>query len=277
MTVQIYATLLWTPVRGDTSGNLRDALSTLGGRRSRSHVHGLLVFRVGGRRVPSMGHVGPDNVCLGTWLPELLAARRAVAVEGGAHVFDEGEANQPAFRFERRGGAVLLTILPSLLSGGEGNAEWRNVPCDHAAFAAEVIQFAKRFRRDLRRAAPAAFDAWWSEHVRDGSAIDDGEPTKPVLEIDGARFSDRATFQAEVSERLIPGSAWGGNLDAFNDILRGGFGTPDGGFVLRWKNAELSRQRLSSEPRLFDDLVEIIRVHGEGGQEAEDGVELILD
>ncbi len=277
MTVQIYATLLWTPMRGDTSGKLRDALSTLAARRSRSHVHGLLVLRIGGRRVPSMGHTSPDNVCVGTWLPELLAARKAVAVEGGAHVFDEGERGQPAFRFERRGRDVLVSIVPSLLSGGEGSSAWQDVPCDHTAFASEVVQLAKRFRRDLRGAAPSAFDAWWSEHVRDDSAIDDLEPTKPVLEIDGARFSDRASFYAEVSEQLIPGASWGGNLDAFNDVLRGGFGTPGGGFVLRWKNAELSRERLRGEPRLFDEIVEIIREHGAGGGEAEDGIELSLD
>ena len=41
-----------------------------------------------------------------------------------------------------------------------------------------------------------------------------------------------------------PNADWGHNLDAFNDILRGGFGTPDGGFVLRWINSRLSQERL---------------------------------
>src|SRR5262245_39633780 len=47
-----------------------------------------------------------------------------------------------------------------------------------------------------------------------------------------------------LSQVLIPGAAWGRNLDAFNDILRGGFGTPEGGFVLQWINSALSRERL---------------------------------
>ena len=35
---------------------------------------------------------------------------------------------------------------------------------------------------------------------------------------------------------------WGHNLDAFNDILRGGLWyTQRGGFILKWKNSELSR------------------------------------
>jgi RNAse (barnase) inhibitor barstar len=132
---------------------------------------------------------------------------------------------------------------------------------------------------------------------------------KPIYEIDGSRFSTLEGFYDEISNVLIPGAKWGHNLDAFNDILRGGFGTPEGGFVLRWANSALSRDRLGYpetvrqlELRLkrchpanrqqvaqhqkdateekgstvFDWLVEIIRVHDAGGSEGEDGVELIL-
>lgn len=132
---------------------------------------------------------------------------------------------------------------------------------------------------------------------------------KPLYAIDGARFRTLEAFYDEVSRVLIPGADWGRNLDAFNDILRGGFGTPEGGFVLRWLDADRSRARLGYpetvrqlERRLarchptnrahvrqqlddaqrgrgdtvFDWLVEIIRVHGPGGAEAGDGVDLIL-
>ena len=130
-----------------------------------------------------------------------------------------------------------------------------------------------------------------------------------MYEIDGARFSTLEKFYEEVSRVLIPGVHWGHNLDAFNDILRGGFGTPEEGFVMLWKNSELSRQRLGYpetvrqlELRLgrchpsnrqyvmqdleaakrhegataFDWLVEVIQIHCPGGKEEEDGVELIL-
>jgi RNAse (barnase) inhibitor barstar len=132
----------------------------------------------------------------------------------------------------------------------------------------------------------------------------------PVLMLDGSRFSDLEGFYDEVSEHLIPGSEWGRNLDAFNDILRGGFGTPDGGFLLRWSNSNLSMERLgwaetirfvekkltTCHPQnvphveadlaaarchkgetLFELIVDIIRKHGEGGSEAGDNVSLILD
>lgn len=66
---------------------------------------------------------------------------------------------------------------------------------------------------------------------------------KPVFEIDGRNFDSLDGFYDEVTKSL--GAApWGRNLDAFNDILRGGFGTPDDGFVLRWVNSERSRVAL---------------------------------
>jgi hypothetical protein len=131
-----------------------------------------------------------------------------------------------------------------------------------------------------------------------------------TYEIDGARFSTLEEFFEEVSRVLIPNVFWGHNLDAFNDILRGGFGTPDEGFLLTWKNSDLSRQKLGYpetvrqlELRLarchpsnkehvaeglqaalrhegatvFDWLVEIIRCHGTGGDEEQDNVELVLN
>ena len=135
-------------------------------------------------------------------------------------------------------------------------------------------------------------------------------PPKPTYEIDGSRFSTLEGFYEEITRVLItPGQFWGHNLDAFNDILQGGFGTPDGGFVLRWVNSDLSRQRLAYpetvrqlERRLqrchpesvshvrqkleeakreegltvYDWLTEIIARHTSGGDNEEDGVELVL-
>jgi RNAse (barnase) inhibitor barstar len=132
---------------------------------------------------------------------------------------------------------------------------------------------------------------------------------KKVYEVDGYHFSTLEEFYEEVSRVLIPDAYWGRNLDAFNDILRGGFGTPEEGFILRWKNSGVSRQRLGyaetvrqltlrlerchpsnkpyvrsdleqakkgEGPTVFDWLVEIIQIHCRGGEEEEDGVELVL-
>lgn len=127
--------------------------------------------------------------------------------------------------------------------------------------------------------------------------------------IDGEQFSTLEEFYEEVSRVLVPGVYWGRNLDAFNDILRGGFGTPDEGFTLIWENSETSKRRLGYSETVrqlrqrlehchpsnrqsvkaqlrdaenyggetvFDWLVEIIRVHGTGGEEATDNVVLEL-
>ena len=132
----------------------------------------------------------------------------------------------------------------------------------------------------------------------------------PELVLDGTRISSLESFWDEVSRSLIPGAWWGRNLDAFNDILRGGFGTPPDGVFLRWKESEPARaflgypepiQQLKKRlaechpdnvfhvavelekakqgrgPTVFDWLEEIIREHGEGGAEAESNVHLVLD
>jgi hypothetical protein len=132
---------------------------------------------------------------------------------------------------------------------------------------------------------------------------------KPVFEIDGLSFDSLEGFFDEFGRKL--GTApWGRNFDAFNDVLRGGFGTPDGGFVLRWINSAASRAALGYDATIrwreqqlgrchpdnvpmveaalaaarrgegetvFDILLEIISRHGPGGDEAEDGVELELE
>jgi RNAse (barnase) inhibitor barstar len=135
---------------------------------------------------------------------------------------------------------------------------------------------------------------------------------KPIYEIDGSRFSTLEDFFDEFHRVLALDYSYGRipNLDAFDDILQGGFGTPEGGFTIKWKNSRLSRERLgypetarqleirlqrchpsnrtyvaadlaaaknSTGSTVFDWLVEIIRDHGSGGQQAEDGVELVLD
>ena len=135
--------------------------------------------------------------------------------------------------------------------------------------------------------------------------------TKKVYELNGKTFSTLDEFASHFSDVVLIDVEyeWSGNLDAFNDILRGGFGTPDVGFVIRWLNSDLSRERLGYKETtrylesklanchpsakkqvsleletamtgkgqtLFDMLVEIIRDHGRGGRQSEDGVELEL-
>jgi RNAse (barnase) inhibitor barstar len=130
----------------------------------------------------------------------------------------------------------------------------------------------------------------------------------PEFTLDGASFDDLNGFVTAIT-RTLTLTGWGRNLDAFNDILSGGFGTPEDGFILHWTNssrsalqlgwpetvryleaklttchplsvpavqADLTRARRQEGQTLFETITEIIRIHGPGGDEAEDNVHLIL-
>jgi RNAse (barnase) inhibitor barstar len=69
-----------------------------------------------------------------------------------------------------------------------------------------------------------------------------------TLIIDGNNFSDLAEFYNEVESKLTKNLDWkiGRNLDAFNDVLRGGFGQFDykEKITLIWQNAKKSKSAL---------------------------------
>jgi RNAse (barnase) inhibitor barstar len=132
---------------------------------------------------------------------------------------------------------------------------------------------------------------------------------KRVYELDGTAFSSLEELAAHFSKRVLVDYSWNGNLDAFNDILSGGFGTPEEGFVLRFVHtdaaraalgypatrrwleeraqkarasnraelrARLEKARRGEGETLFDMIVAIIREHGPGGPRERDGVLLEL-
>ena len=70
---------------------------------------------------------------------------------------------------------------------------------------------------------------------------------KKVYEIDGRKVEDLPGFFREFGRQVIPGFRWGENLDALDDVLAGGFGTPDDGFVLVWRDSEISKKHLGHE------------------------------
>jgi len=68
--------------------------------------------------------------------------------------------------------------------------------------------------------------------------------------VDGSNFTGLDEAVLEFSRALKFDPPWTGNFDAFNDMLNGGFGTPDKGFLLVWRNSELSRTHLGYEATL---------------------------
>jgi len=131
-----------------------------------------------------------------------------------------------------------------------------------------------------------------------------------IYTIDGNDFENLTELSQVFSKTVLQNHTWHGNFNALNDLLRGGFGTPEGGFTLVWKNSDKSRDDLGQNatvkhyeqllkvcqpdnrvyleeelervcqgagPTLFEIIVEIIHDHGPGGSEAEDGVLLQLE
>lgn len=80
------------------------------------------------------------------------------------------------------------------------------------------------------------------------------------ITIDGNNFSNEEEFYSEIDKLLTRDLSWktGHNLDAFNDILRGGFGVHDPGeeLIITWVNAGKIRKELGEQ--LFNTIVEII-------------------
>lgn len=86
---------------------------------------------------------------------------------------------------------------------------------------------------------------------------------KHTITINGDNFSDLETFYEEIDNVLTKNLDWktGHNLDAFNDLLRGGFGVYeyDEPVKLIWTNFSNSTKTLGQE--LINTLVEIITDH----------------
>jgi hypothetical protein len=63
---------------------------------------------------------------------------------------------------------------------------------------------------------------------------------KPHFSLSGTRCRSFPDFVAEINATLFYHHPWQGNLDALNDMLAGGFGTPEQGFILEWNDSLLA-------------------------------------
>lgn len=69
--------------------------------------------------------------------------------------------------------------------------------------------------------------------------------------LDGNNFSDLEGFYSEIERLLTKGLDWktGHNLDAFNDLLRGGFGVHEYGeaITMKWIHYAKSKKDLGND------------------------------
>ncbi len=86
--------------------------------------------------------------------------------------------------------------------------------------------------------------------------------------LDGNNFDSLEGFYNEIDKLLTKDLSWktGHNYDAFNDLLRGGFGVFDEGPILiKWLNYNKSKKDLGNEVIL--QLLEIILDFNNSGHE----------
>lgn len=81
-----------------------------------------------------------------------------------------------------------------------------------------------------------------------------------VITIDGNNMANKDKFYDEVHVKIANNmKGFGRNLDAFNDVLRGGFGAFEYGeeIILKWKNLNKAKANLGNS--FVDKIVEIIK------------------
>ncbi len=80
---------------------------------------------------------------------------------------------------------------------------------------------------------------------------------RPTYELDGRDFSSLQEFFVALGEAINgPGGYFGANFDALEDCISGGFGAPETGWTLIWKDFGLSRARLGPD---VDTLLDTFR------------------
>jgi RNAse (barnase) inhibitor barstar len=67
--------------------------------------------------------------------------------------------------------------------------------------------------------------------------------SKKIYILDGKNFFTRTELLEEVGKVLFGEAHLVHDLNALNDVLEGGYGTPEEGFVLIWRNWEISKNR----------------------------------
>ena len=83
-----------------------------------------------------------------------------------------------------------------------------------------------------------------------------------TIEINGNKFSNLSGFYNEVERKMTRGLNWkiGRNLDAFEDVLSGGFGVIESDEI--YKLVWLQSQKSKTELKEYETIIEIITDNG---------------
>jgi RNAse (barnase) inhibitor barstar len=99
------------------------------------------------------------------------------------------------------------------------------------------------------------------------------------IEINGNAFSNISQFYDEIERKFTKGLSWkiGRNLDAFNDVLSGGFGVYDSGEAVEvvWINADKSKSDLGATETLQYLKKILARCHPSNKKSVENDMALV--
>jgi hypothetical protein len=97
-----------------------------------------------------------------------------------------------------------------------------------------------------------------------------------TITLDGNNFADFDGFVREFNMRVFgDDKTWHGGFGQLNDLLRGGYGSPEGSFTIEWLNAHKSREDLGKDAAMKWLLLRKDKVHPANQESWEKRIELM--
>ena len=130
-----------------------------------THIHGELQIVVDGRIVPRMGIDSPDDVCIGYWIEMLVNLFNTFKSGAQTYTIEGGEQGKPAYKFDKEGDNVYLSIVDSLL-GGKGDPNWQAIQFKFSDFVSAFKRFSERLLVEIGLQVPGMVEDWRKKFQR---------------------------------------------------------------------------------------------------------------
>lgn len=163
MSIDIYYKGLWTynitiPPRERKKTEKKLPLTCLN-EKDHTHIHGELQIIIDNRIVPKLGINSSDDVCIGYWIEMLAKLFKVFDTETQTYTIEGGEQGKPAYKFEKEGNNVFLSIVDSML-GGKGDPNWQRVKFNFGELKVAYKRFKVKLLEEISMEAPNVVDYW---------------------------------------------------------------------------------------------------------------------
>lgn len=163
MSIRIQFTDLWTynitvPPKERKSTENKLSIRYLN-KKECTHIHGDLQIIVHDRVVPRIGMDSPSDVCFGYWIEMLVKLFDTLNTGVETYTIEGAEQGKPAYKFEKDGENIYLSIVDSLL-GGKRDPNWQKVEFKYKDFKAAFKEFKKKLLGEISIYAPNMLEEW---------------------------------------------------------------------------------------------------------------------